>query len=103
MRDDGQTGLQIGGEARVAPEDTHIDELMAMEQVLWCPNGGQPVRISLEECERRRADGDPECTNPTNQLGGYHFCLDGHWKRRVFWVEPPKDGYTLHIRFEKEG
>jgi hypothetical protein len=29
--------------------------------------------------------------------------MGGNWKKRVFWVEPPKDGVVLHIRFEEKG
>jgi hypothetical protein len=94
------SGPQTGPEKVGGDEGNPEDDLMAMEQVLWCPNRGHLRIIPLEECERRRSQGDPECTNPENQLEGWHFCRDGHWKKRVFWVEPPKDGYTLHIRFE---
>jgi hypothetical protein len=81
-------------------EETREDDLSAMEQVLWCPNRGQLRRIAREECERHRSEADPECTNPSNQLAGWHFCMGGNWRKRVFWVEPSKYGVVLHIRFE---
>ena len=102
MRDAFDSLSRSVAEAKTDSGGNGNDELMAMEQVLWCPHSGQPRRITLEECERRRASGDPECANPANQLDGYHFCLNGNWKRRVFWVEPCKDGLILHIRFEEE-
>lgn len=83
------------------PSDvTPADDLSAMEQVLWCPNRGQLAVIALEECERRRLEGDPECTNPKNQIDGWPFCMAGNWKKRVFWVEPPTEWVTLYVRFE---
>ena len=97
---DTEKGTRV--EAKVALGHNDEDDLSAMEQVLWCPNSGQPRRISVEGCEWHRSSADPECSNPANNIDGWHFCMDGHWERRVFWVEPPKDGYALHIRFKEE-
>jgi len=102
---DGFDRVSAGGaraEAEACSRGDGADDLSTMDQVIWCPNAGQPVRIPVEQCERRRAHGDPECANPANQLDGYHFCLGGNWQKRVFWVEPAKDGDTLRIRFEEE-
>ena len=91
-------GAEVEPEA--GGEETREDDLSTLEQVLWCPNQGRLRTIPLEESERRRLEGNPECTNPKNQIDGWHFCMGGNWKKRVFWVEPPTDWVTLYIRFE---
>jgi hypothetical protein len=67
----------------------------------WSRSSGVPTevnlrRIPVEECERRRSEGDPECTNPRTSWTGGTSAWVATGRSGCFGWSPPRTGTPPH-------